>query len=93
MARTTGLTFVGAENGTFFIDDTDAHTGSFVAFYVTEDSTTVSACLDEDGASLLSTLGISGKSLFKGMLVTVGGATKNISSITLSAGSVNMIKG
>jgi hypothetical protein len=93
MARLKGIELATASNGTLFIDDTDAHTGNFCAIYIPEDSTTISALLDEDGASLLTTLGISGKSLFKGMLITLPDSVKNISSVTLSAGSVNMING
>jgi hypothetical protein len=92
MGRITGMDLVTAVNGTLFIDDTSAHAGNFAGIY-TASETVVSACLDEDGNSIMVTLGLDGATIPAGVLITLPSDTKNISSITLTSGKVNMIKG
>lgn len=93
MARLKGLDLITASNGTYFVDDTDTHNGNWCGIFITEDSTVINALTDENGSDLLATLGLTGKSLFKGTLITLPDAVKNIASIDLTSGSANLING
>lgn len=68
------------------ISNTSANTGRFQGFVVNADAV-VSAILDENSASLLSTIGLSGVTLKQGTFISVQEG-KYISSITLTSGSI-----
>ena len=68
------------------ISNTSANTGRFQGFVVNADAV-VSAILDENSASLLSTIGLSGVTLKQGTFISVQEG-KYISSITLASGSI-----
>ena len=78
--------FSAGYTGCKVISNTSANTGVYRGFIVNDDAV-VSAILDEDGASLLSALGLSGVTLRSGIFISVpdGG---HISSITLTSGSI-----
>ena len=68
------------------ISNTSANTGRFQGFVVNADAV-VSAILDENAASLLSDIGLSGVTLKQGTFISVQEG-KYISSITLASGSI-----
>jgi len=70
------------------VSNTSANTGAFRGFIVNADAV-VSAILDKSGASLLSSLGLSGVTLKQSMFIPVS-EDNYISSITLTSGSVIM---
>jgi len=70
------------------VSNTSANTGAFRGFIVNADAV-VSAILDKSGASLLSSLGLSGVTLKQGIYIAVS-EDNQISSITLTSGSVVM---
>ena len=78
--------FSAGYTGCRVISNTSANTGVFRGFIVNDDAV-VSAILDESGASILSSLGLSGVTLRSGIFISVpdGG---HISSITLTSGSI-----
>ena len=78
--------FSGGYTGSKVLSSTSANTGEFRGFIVNDDAV-VSAILDEDGASLLSALGLSGVTLRSGTYISVQDG-KHISSITLTSGSI-----
>ena len=78
--------FSAGFTGCKVISNTSANTGVFRGFIVNDDAL-VSAILDEDGASLLSALGLSGVTLRSGTYISVQDG-KHISSITLTSGSI-----
>lgn len=78
--------FSGGYTGSKVLSGTSANTGEFRGFIVNDDAV-VSAILDEDGASLLSALGLSGVTLRSGTYISVQDG-KHISSITLTSGSI-----
>lgn len=78
--------FSAGFTGCKVISNTSANTGVFRGFIVNDDAV-VSAILDEDGTSLLSTLGLSGVTLRSGIYIPVENG-KHISSITLTSGSI-----
>ena len=78
--------FSAGFTGCKVISNTSANTGVYRGFIVNDDAL-VSAILDEDGASLLSALGLSGVTLRSGIYISVADG-KHISSITLTSGSI-----
>ena len=68
------------------ISNTSANTGRFQGFVVNADAV-VSACLDENSASLMTTIGLTGVTLKQGTFISVQEG-KYISSITLASGSI-----
>jgi len=78
--------FSSGYTGCKVLSGTSANTGQFRGFIVNDDAV-VSAILDEDGASLLSALGLSGVTLRSGIYISVQDG-KHISSITLTSGSI-----
>ena len=82
----TSLEFMSGFTGRKVISNTSANTGRFQGFVVNADAV-VSAILDENSASLLSTIGLSGVTLKQGTFISVQEG-KYISSITLTSGSI-----
>ncbi|MDB2611847.1 hypothetical protein N9Z24_03745 [Gammaproteobacteria bacterium] len=82
----TSTSFSAGYTGCKVISNTSANTGVFRGFIVNDDAV-VSAILDEDGTSLLSTLGLSGVTLRSGIYISVESGNY-ISSITLTSGSI-----
>jgi hypothetical protein len=78
--------FSAGYTGSKVVSNTSANTGEFRGFVVNDDAV-VSAILDENGASLLSALGLSGVTLRSGIYISVQDG-KYISSITLTSGSI-----
>ena len=78
--------FSAGYTGCRVISNTSANSGTFRGFIVNDDAV-ISAILDEDGASLLSALGLSGVTLRSGIYISVQDG-KYISSITLTSGSI-----
>lgn len=73
-------------NGSKVISGTSPVTGTF-QYFVVNAAAVVSAILDQNSASLMTSLGLSGVTLAVGMKISVAKGT-TISSITLSSGSV-----
>jgi len=82
----TSLEFMSGFTGCKVISNTSANTGRFQGFVVNEDAV-VSAILDENASSILSTIGLSGVTLKQGTFISVQEG-KYISSITLTSGSI-----
>lgn len=82
----TSLEFMSGFTGCKVISNTSANTGRFQGFVVNADAV-VSAILDENAASLLSDIGLSGVTLKQGTFISVQEG-KYISSITLASGSI-----
>ena len=82
----TSLEFMSGFTGCKVISNTSANTGRFQGFVVNADAV-VSAILDENSASLLSIIGLSGVTLKQGTFISVQEG-KYISSITLTSGSI-----
>lgn len=82
----TSLEFMSGFTGCKVISNTSANTGRFQGFVVNADAV-VSAILDENAASLLSTIGLSDVTLKQGTFISVAEG-KYISSITLASGSI-----
>lgn len=82
----SGSSFSAGYTGCKVISNTSANTGQFRGFVVNADAV-VSAILDQSGASILSSLGLSGVTLKQGAFISVQDGTY-ISSITLSSGSI-----
>lgn len=82
----TSLEFMSGFTGCKVISNTSANTGRFQGFVVNADAV-VSAILDENSASILSTIGLSGVTLKQGTFISVAEGT-HISSITLASGSI-----
>jgi hypothetical protein len=80
--------FMAGFTGCKVVSNTSANTGAFRGFIVNADAI-VSAILDKSGASLLSSLGLSGVTLKQGIYIAVS-EDNQISSITLTSGSVVM---
>ena len=78
--------FSAGFTGCKVISNTSANTGAFRGFIVNDDAV-VSAILDENGSSILSTLGLSGVTLRSGVYISVADGSY-ISSITLTSGSI-----
>jgi len=78
--------FSAGFTGCKVISNTSANTGAFRGFVVNDDAV-VSAILDENGSSILSTLGLSGVTLRSGVYISVADGSY-ISSITLTSGSI-----
>lgn len=68
------------------ISNTSANTGRFQGFVVNADAV-VSACLDENSASLMTSIGLTDVTLKQGTFISVQEG-KFISSITLTSGSI-----
>ncbi|NBW35049.1 MAG: hypothetical protein EBR30_08525 [Cytophagia bacterium] len=82
----TSLEFISGFTGCKVISNTSANTGRFQGFVVNADAV-VSACLDENSASLMTTIGLTGVTLKQGTFISVQEG-KYISSITLTSGSI-----
>ena len=82
----TSLEFISGFTGCKVISNTSANTGRFQGFVVNADAV-VSACLDENSASLMSSIGLTGVTLKQGTFISVQEG-KYISSITLTSGSI-----
>ena len=82
----TSLEFMSGFTGCKVISNTSANTGRFQGFVVNADAV-VSACLDEAGASLMTSIGLTGVTLKQGTFISVPEG-KYISSITLTSGSI-----
>jgi len=80
--------FIAGFTGSKVVSNTSANLGAFRGFVVNADAV-VSAILDKSGASLLSSLGLSGVTLKQGIYIAVS-EDNQISSITLTSGSVVM---
>ena len=78
--------FVAGFTGCKVISNTSANTGRYRGFVVNSDAV-VSAILDQNAVSLLSSLGLSGVTLRQGIFITLP-QDKIISSITLTSGSI-----
>ena len=78
--------FVAGFTGCKVISNTSANTGRYRGFVVNSDAV-VSAILDQNAVSLLSSLGLSGVTLKQGIFITFP-QDKIISSITLTSGSI-----
>jgi hypothetical protein len=78
--------FSAGFTGCKVISNTSANTGVFRGFVVNSDAV-VSAILDQNGSSILSTLGLSGVTLTSGAFISVADGSY-ISSITLASGSI-----
>ena len=82
----TALEFMSGFTGCKVISNTSANTGRFQGFVVNADAV-VSAILDENAASLMSDIGLSGVTLKQGTFISVSEG-KFITSITLTSGSI-----
>lgn len=82
----TSLEFMSGFTGCKVISNTSANTGRFQGFVVNADAV-VSACLDENSASLMTSIGLTGVTLKQGTFISVQEG-KYISSITLTSGSI-----
>jgi hypothetical protein len=82
----TSLEFMSGFTGCKVISNTSANTGRFQGFVVNADAV-VSACLDENSASLMTSIGLTGVTLKQGTFISVQEG-KYISSITLASGSI-----
>lgn len=82
----TALEFMSGFTGCKVISNTSANTGRFQGFVVNADAV-VSDCLDENSASLMSSIGLTGVTLKQGTFISVQEG-KYISSITLTSGSI-----
>ena len=78
--------FMAGFTGSKVISGTSAVTGKFRGFVVNDDAN-VFAILDENGSSILASLGLSGVTLRSGAFISVS-EEKIITSITLTSGSV-----
>jgi len=78
--------FSAGFTGCKVISNTSANTGVFRGFVVNEDAV-VSAILNQDASSILTTLGLSGVTLKSGAFISVADGSY-ISSITLASGSI-----
>jgi len=78
--------FSAGFTGCKVISNTSANTGVFRGFVVNSDAV-VSAILDENASSILTTLGLSGVTLKSGAFISVADGSY-ISSITLASGSI-----
>lgn len=82
----TSLEFMSGFTGCKVISNTSANTGRFQGFVVNADAV-VSACLDENSANLMTSIGLTGVTLKQGTFISVQEG-KYISSITLASGSI-----
>ena len=82
----TSLEFMSGFTGCKVISNTSANTGRFQGFVVNADAV-VSACLDENSASLMTSIGLTGVTLKQGTFISVQEG-KYISSITPTSGSI-----
>ena len=80
--------FMAGYTGCKVVSNTSANTGAWRAFIVNSDAV-VSALLDQNNASLMTTLGLSGVTLKQGTFICVP-TELQIKSITLTSGSVVM---
>jgi hypothetical protein len=82
----TATEFMSGFTGSRVISGTSPVTGRFQGFVVNADAV-VSACLDENSASLMTSIGLTGVTLKQGTFISVQEG-KFISSITLTSGSI-----
>ena len=78
--------FSAGYTGCVIVADTNAKTGQFRGFVVNSDCV-VSACLNQSGASLMSSLGLTSVTIRQGGFICVPDGSF-ISSITLSSGTI-----
>lgn len=84
----TSNEFMAGFTGCKVVSNTSPTTGAFRGFVINADAV-VSAILDKSGASLLSSIALSGVTLKQGIYIPVS-EDNYISSITLTSGSVIM---
>jgi hypothetical protein len=84
----SATSFSAGYTGCKVVSNTSANTGTFRGFVVNSDAV-VSACLDKNGVSLMTSLGLSGVTIRQGGYICVADGDY-ISSITLTSGSVIM---
>jgi len=82
----SSTSFSAGYTGCRVISNTSANTGVFRGFVVNADAV-VSACLDRNGNSLMSSIGLTGVTLKQGVYICVPDGNW-ISSITLTSGSI-----
>jgi hypothetical protein len=82
----SATSFSAGYNGSRVLSGTSALTGQFRGFVVNSNAV-VSACLDKDGNSLMTSMGLTGVTLTPGPFHSVS-ETNWISSITLTSGSI-----
>ena len=82
----SATSFSAGYTGCKIISNTTANVGEFRGFIVNDDAV-VSAILDQNGASILASLGLSGVTLRSGIYIAVADGG-HISSITLTSGSI-----
>jgi hypothetical protein len=78
--------FSAGYTGCTVVSNTSATTGQFRGFVVNFDCV-VSACLDKNGASLMTSLGLTSNTINQGAFICVADGDW-ISSITLASGSI-----
>lgn len=78
--------FMAGFTGCKVISNTSSNTGRFRGFVVNSDAV-VSALLDQNAASLMTLLGLTGVTLKQGIFITLP-QDKIITSITLTSGSI-----
>ena len=78
--------FMAGFTGCKVISNTSANTGRYKGFIVNSDAV-VSAIVDQNAASLMTELGLSGVTLKQGIFITVR-EEQIITSITLTSGSI-----
>jgi hypothetical protein len=81
-----GSAFTAGYTGSVAVANTTAKTGRFRGFFVNSNAV-VSACLDKDGNSLMTIMGLTGTTLLPGPFHCVADGNY-ISSITLTSGSI-----
>lgn len=82
----SGSAFTAGYTGSKAVANTSANTGRFRGFFVNSNAV-VSACLDKDGNSLMTIMGLTGVTLLPGPFHCVADGNY-ISSITLTSGSI-----
>jgi hypothetical protein len=82
----SSTSFSAGYTGSRLVTGTSATTGKFRGFVVNSNAV-VSACLDKAGASLMTTLGLTGATINQGIFICVPDGDF-ISSITLTSGSI-----
>jgi hypothetical protein len=82
----TSTQFMAGMTGCKVISNTSANTGLFQGFVVNADAV-VSAALDRNGASVMTSIGLTGVTLKQGTFISLPDGDW-FSSITLSSGSI-----
>ena len=82
----TSTQFMAGFTGCQVISNTSANTGRFQGFVVNADAV-VSAALDRNGASVMTSIGLTGVTLKQGTFISIADGDW-FSSITLTSGSI-----